>query len=81
MAVAEIQRQPIGIKFIQLLNVVILTIGVEIVVVPNINFVKSGVLIGSIANLSHGLGGALLKMNLNRSLKIPLITIGVFRTP
>jgi hypothetical protein len=58
VAVAEIHIQPIGIEFIQLLNVVISTIGVEIVVVPNINFVRSGVLIGFIANLGHGWGGS-----------------------
>ncbi len=81
MADAEIQRQPIGIEFTQLLNVVISTIGVEIVVVPNINFVRSGILIGSTTNLGHGLGGVPSKMNLNRSLKIPLTTIGVLGTP
>ncbi len=81
VGVIEIQKQPIKIKVTQSLTVIIPTIGVEIVVVPNINFVKSGVLIGFTMNLGHGLGGVPSKMNLTRSLKTPLGTIGVLGTP
>jgi hypothetical protein len=54
---------------------------VEIVVAPSINFVKNGVLIGSVANLGRRLGGVSTGRNLNRSLGIPIATIGVIGTP
>ncbi len=81
MVVVEIQRQPVGIEITQSLNVVIPTIGVEIIVAPIIIFVRSGILIRSVANLGHGLGGVLLRMNFSRSSKIPLVTTRVLGTP
>ncbi len=41
----------------QSLNVVITTIGVEMVVVPNMDFVRRGVVIGFVTNLGCGSSG------------------------
>ncbi len=43
--VAKIKRKPTKIEVTQSLNVIITTIGVEIIVAPSTNVVKSGVLI------------------------------------
>jgi hypothetical protein len=40
VAVAEIRKQPFGIKVIQSLNTIITTTRVEMVVAPNVNVVR-----------------------------------------
>jgi hypothetical protein len=80
VAIVEIQRQPVGIKVNQPLNVVIRTIGVEIILAPNTNFVRGKVLIGFATNLGCGLGGVLMGRNLKKSLGIPIATIRVVGT-
>ncbi len=57
--VVEIWRQPVRIEVTQSPNVVIITIGVEMVVAPNTNVVKGGVLIGFTTNLGNGSNGVL----------------------
>ncbi len=53
----------------------------ETIVAANTNFVKSGILIGFTTNLGRGLGGVSTGKNLNRDLGIPIVIIGVVRTP
>jgi hypothetical protein len=55
--IVKIRKQPFRIKVIQSPNVVIITIGVEIMFAPNVNVVKGGVLIRFATNLGSGLGG------------------------
>jgi hypothetical protein len=82
VATIEIQRQLARMEFIQSLNVVIPTTRMEIVVTPTTNFVKGGnLLIGFAKNLGCGLRRVLVRRNLNRSLRIPVATIGVVGTP
>jgi hypothetical protein len=50
------------------------------VVAPGIDVVKRGILITSVAKLGSGLGGILLKKNLNQSMALLVITIGVVGT-
>ncbi len=79
--VVEIQKQLVGIKIIEPLNIVTPTIGVETIVTPNTNFVRGGVLIGSTTNLGHGSNEVSMGRNLSMSLKLSTTTIGVVRTP
>jgi hypothetical protein len=81
MAVVEIWKQLATIEVIQLLSVIIPTIGVETVVAPNTNFVKGGILMGFAMNLGCGLRGVLTKRNLTTNSRIPIITIRVVGTP
>jgi hypothetical protein len=81
VAVVEIQRLLVGIKGLQPFNVIIPTRRVETIVAPNTNFVRGGVLIGSITNLGCGLGGVSMERNMNRSLGLLAVTIGVVGTP
>jgi hypothetical protein len=53
---------------------------VETIVALATNFVRSGVLVGFAMNLGCGSGGVLVKRNLSRSLKVPIITVIVVRT-
>jgi hypothetical protein len=64
-----------------LLNVIIPTIGVEIIIAPNTNFVKGGVLMGSAMNLGCGSKWVSTRRNLSLSLRIPIITNRVVGTP
>jgi hypothetical protein len=81
VVVVEIRRQLVGIKVIQSFNVVITTTRVETIIAPNTNVVKKGVVFGSIINLGHGSSGILVGRNLNRSLGLPIVNIGVVGTP
>jgi hypothetical protein len=63
VTIAETRRQPTGIKVIQSFNVVITTIGVEMIVVPNTNLARRGVVIRFVVNLGCGLGGFLTGRN------------------
>jgi hypothetical protein len=56
-------------------------IGVEIVVVSNMDFVKKGILLGFVTKLGSGSSGVLAGKNLNQSLALPGVTIGVVGTP
>jgi hypothetical protein len=67
--VAKIKRKPTKIEVTQSLNVIITTIGVEIIVAPSTNVVKSGVLIASATNLGCGSSKILIGRNLNRNSK------------
>jgi len=80
VAIVEIQRQPIGIKVNQPLNVVIPTTRVETIVAPHTNFVRGKVLIRFATNLGCGLGRVLMGRNLKRSLGIPIATTRVVGT-
>jgi hypothetical protein len=79
--VIEIQRQLARMEVTKLLNVVITTIGVEMVVAPNTNVVRGGILIRIVENLGHGFGIIFIGKNLNRSLEILIITTGIVGTP
>jgi hypothetical protein len=68
-------------KVTKSLNVVITTIGVEMVVTPNINVVKGGALISFVENLGHGSNIIFVGKTLNRSLEILAITTGIVGTP
>ncbi len=80
-SVIEIQRQFVGMEVNKSLNVVITTIGVEIVVAPNMNVIKGGILIRYISNLGHGFDEISTGKKLSRSLKILTTTIGIVQTP
>jgi hypothetical protein len=79
--VVETYKQPAGIEVTQSLNVVITTIGVDMVVKPNMNVVRRGIFIGSIVNLDHGLGGFSTGKSLNRSSRLLAKNIRVVGTP
>ncbi len=70
MIVVEIHKQPARMKITQPLNVIIPTIGVEIIVAPNSNFVRGRILIGSTTKLGHGLGKISMGRNLSRSSRL-----------
>jgi hypothetical protein len=74
-------RQLARIKVTQSFNVVITTIGVETIVAPNTHVTRRGRIIGSIINLSRGLGEFFTRRNLNRSLGLLAENIGVVGTP
>jgi hypothetical protein len=63
------------------LNVVITTIGVEIVVAPNTNVVKGGILISYVENLGYGCDIVSIGISLNRSLEMLTITTRIVGTP
>ncbi len=63
--VAKIQIQPTKTKVTQSPNVVITTVGVEMVVAPNTNVVRGGILIGFATNLGSGSGGVLARRNVS----------------
>jgi hypothetical protein len=77
VTITKIRRQLIEIEFTQSPNVVITTLGVEIVVAPNTNIVRNGVLIGSTTNL----GGVSVRRNLSRNSTLSTSTIKVVGTP
>jgi hypothetical protein len=81
VTIVEIHRQYVGIEVTQSPNVVITTIGVEIVVAPITNVVRSGVLIGFTTNLGSGLGGISIQRYLSRSSALPTTIITVVGTP
>jgi hypothetical protein len=68
-------------KCIQSLNVVIITIGVEMVVASSTNVVRSGILIGYATNLDCGSGGVSVGRNLTRSLGLLVAITRVVATP
>ncbi len=78
--VVETQRQLIGVGVIQSLNAIITTIGVETVIMPT-DVVERGRVIGFATNLGCGLGGFLMKGNLNKSSKLPIKNIRIVGTP
>jgi hypothetical protein len=63
------------------LNVIITTIGVEIVVTPSTNVVRGGILTRSVINLGHGLSTIYVGRNLIRCLRILVATTRVIWTP
>ncbi len=77
----KFKKQLVEIEVIQLPNVVIITIGVEMVITPSTNVVKGGVLIRCTTNLGGGLGGVLVGRNLSWSSTLPTSTTGVLGTP
>jgi hypothetical protein len=79
--ITKIWKQPIRIEVTQSVNVVITTIGVEMVVAPNTNIVRSGVLIGSAVNLGSGLSGVSARRNLSWSSTLSTTTTKVVGTP
>jgi hypothetical protein len=81
MTIVETHRQPTRIKVTQSLNVVITTIGMEMVIMPNMDVVKKGVVIESITNLCHGLGGFFIRKFFTRSLGLAIANTGVVGTP
>jgi hypothetical protein len=52
----------------------------EIVVAPNMDVVRRGVVIGFVVNVNRGSSEFLVGVNLNRSLKLPIVNIGVIGT-
>jgi hypothetical protein len=80
-AIVETQKQPTKIKVTQSFNVVITTIGVEMVIMPNMNVVKKGLVIEFVTNLGRGLGGVSTRKNLNRSSRLPASNTKVVGTP
>jgi hypothetical protein len=80
-AIVETWRQPTIVGVTQSLNAIITTIGVETIVAFNTDVVKMGVVIRFATNLGHGSNGFSTGRNLNRSLRLPTISIGVVGTP
>jgi hypothetical protein len=81
VATVETQKQHVGIGIIYSLNAGITTIGMQMVVEPNINVVRRGVLIGFATKLGSGLGGVLLRRNLNQGSTLPIAIIRIVGIP
>jgi len=80
VAIVEIQRQPVEIKVIQPLNIVIPSIGVETTIAPNKFFVRGGILTRPATGLGCGSEGVLKERNLNRSFALLITIIGLVGT-
>jgi hypothetical protein len=81
VAIVETRKQHVAVGVTQSFDVVITTIGMEIVVVPNSEVVRRGILIGSVANLRNGSDGVLIGRNMSQSSTLPTTTIRVVGTP
>ncbi len=75
--IVETQKQHVRVGITQSIGTCIISIGVEMVVVPNIDVVRRVILIRSATKLGSRLNGVSTLRNLSRSLTLPTTIIGV----